>query len=72
MFAQETESSITKAREVYRPVATRGSLLYFLIDSLYALDRVYHYSMVNFLQILVKGMNQTPGGKDESQVHVDL
>ena len=38
-----------------RPVATRGSLVYFLIDTLNALDRVYHYSMANFVYILRKG-----------------
>ena len=54
--AKETELSIGKAREVYRPVATRGSLVYFLIDTLNALDRCYHYSMANFVYILRKGM----------------
>lgn len=53
--AKETELSIGKAREVYRPVATRGSLVYFLIDTLNALDRCYHYSMANFVFILRKG-----------------
>lgn len=53
--AKETELSIGKAREVYRPVATRGSLVYFLIDTLNALDRCYHYSMANFVYILRKG-----------------
>jgi dynein heavy chain len=38
-LAKVTEVSISKAREVYRPVATRGSLVYFLIDNLNALDR---------------------------------
>ncbi|DBB00312.1 TPA: Dynein beta chain, flagellar outer arm [Trebouxia sp. C0004] len=66
--AKETELSIGKAREVYRPVATRGSLVYFLVDTLNALDRCYHYSMANFVYILRKGMDQTPGGKDESAV----
>lgn len=37
--ARATEGSISKAREVYRPVAARGSLVYFLIDGLNALDR---------------------------------
>lgn len=60
--------SISRAREVYRPVATRCSLLYFLFDSLSALDRVYHYSMANFVDIMKKGMRTTPGGKDESAV----
>ena len=47
--------SISKAREVYRPVAVRGAMLYFLINSLNNLDRVYHYSMAAFVQILKKG-----------------
>ncbi|KAI8473051.1 MAG: flagellar outer dynein arm heavy chain beta [Monoraphidium minutum] len=66
--ARTTEASISKAREVYRPVAARGSLVFFLIDELHALDRVYHYSMANFVHVLVKGMDTTPGGADESAV----
>jgi len=67
-LARSTEVSIAKAREVYRPVATRGSLVYFLIDNLNSLDRVYHYSMANYVYILNKGMDLTAGGKDESKV----
>ena len=52
---QWVQVSISKAREVYRPVAVRGSLLYFLVDSLNSLDRVYHYSMAAFVQSLKKG-----------------
>jgi len=37
--AKATEISISAAREVYRPVAARGSQVYFLIDNLNALDR---------------------------------
>ena len=36
-------------------MASRGSLLYFLIDSLPSLDRVYYFSMANFALILQKG-----------------
>jgi dynein heavy chain, axonemal len=53
--AKDTQIKISKAREVYRPVAERGALMYFLIDTLNALDRVYHYSMANFVSILRKG-----------------
>ena len=63
-LAQETAATIAQAREAYRPVATRGSLVYFLIDNLNQLDRVYHYSMANFVYILKKGMDLTPGGND--------
>lgn len=67
-LAKATGINIAKAREVYRPVATRGSLVYFLIDNLNALDRVYHYSMANFVFVLKKGMDVCPGGSDESKV----
>ncbi|KAF5834390.1 hypothetical protein DUNSADRAFT_8976 [Dunaliella salina] len=67
-LARQTEINIAKAREVYRPVATRGSLVYFLIDNLNALNRVYHYSMANFVFVLGRGMDMCPGGKDESKV----
>lgn len=36
-------------------MAARGALLYFIVDSLYRLDRVYHYSMANFVATLTKG-----------------
>jgi len=67
-IAKETEATIATAREAYRPVASRGSLMYFLIDTLSSLDRVYHFSMANFLAILDKGIDVTPGGEDESKV----
>ena len=41
---------------MYRPVAARCALLYFLIDALNALDRVYHFSMANFVLALKKGV----------------
>lgn len=67
-LAKDTEVKISGAREVYRPVAARGSLLYFLIDNIHALDRVYHYSMANYVYVLRKGMDVTPGGPDQSRV----
>ena len=42
-------------RQVYRPVAARCALLYFLIDALNALDRMYHFSMANFVLALKQG-----------------
>ena len=36
-------------------MATRGALVYFLVDALCALDRVYHYSMANFVAAMHKG-----------------
>eukprot|EP00232_Nephroselmis_pyriformis_P019075 CAMPEP_0182900652 /NCGR_PEP_ID=MMETSP0034_2-20130328/28990_1 /TAXON_ID=156128 /ORGANISM="Nephroselmis pyriformis, Strain CCMP717" /LENGTH=4527 /DNA_ID=CAMNT_0025034901 /DNA_START=131 /DNA_END=13711 /DNA_ORIENTATION=+ len=70
-LAKTTSITIAEAREVYRPVASRGSLVYFLIDNLNVMDRVYQYSMANFVYILKKGMDITPGGPDESKVPAD-
>ena len=54
-MAQATSAKIGKAREIYRSVAARGALVYFLVDALAALDRVYHYTMATFVSILSKG-----------------
>ncbi len=54
-LAHETSNKLTRAREVYRHVAKRGAAMYFLVDALSALDRVYHYSMATFVIIMQKG-----------------
>ena len=54
-LARDTAEKLGRAREVYRPVATRGALMYFLVDALNALDRAYHYSMANFTAAMHKG-----------------
>lgn len=54
--AQDTGSKLSKAREVYRPVAARGALIYFLVDAISALDRVYYYTMATFVGIMLKGI----------------
>jgi dynein heavy chain, axonemal len=57
---QEMDHKLSTAREAYRSVATRGALLYFFMDALPALDRVYWFSMGNFSRILIKGMDRAP------------
>jgi hypothetical protein len=46
-----------------------GKTAVFIIASWWC-HRVYHYSMANYVAILKKGMDMTPGGPDESAVPV--
>jgi len=43
--AAEANDRISLAREEYRPVATRGALIYFLITDLVTINKMYQVSL---------------------------
>eukprot|EP00966_Prymnesium_polylepis_P049889 1154674-Prymnesium_polylepis.1 len=49
--AEDTDKRINTAREEYRPVATRGSLLYFLVVDMAAISNMYMVSLQQFLEL---------------------
>ncbi|KAK5640059.1 hypothetical protein RI129_010870 [Pyrocoelia pectoralis] len=51
METEATEEKISIAREKYRPVATRGSVLYFVVAVLAEIDPMYQFSLKYFNQI---------------------
>uniref|UniRef100_A0A1Y1M5K1 Dynein heavy chain region D6 P-loop domain-containing protein n=1 Tax=Photinus pyralis TaxID=7054 RepID=A0A1Y1M5K1_PHOPY len=48
---EATEEKISIAREKYRPVSTRGSVLYFVVAVLAEIDPMYQFSLKYFNQI---------------------
>eukprot|EP00741_Cyanophora_paradoxa_P000409 tig00000404_g400.t1 len=49
--SEETEKSINLAREGYRKVANRGSILYFVIADLALIDPMYQFSLTYFIKL---------------------
>jgi dynein heavy chain len=52
--AEQTSKEINHARESYRIVANRGSVLYFVIASLGSVDTMYQYSLAFFKNVYNK------------------
>ena len=55
-----TEAEIDKARESYRSVAFRASLLYFCILDLSGIDPMYQYSLQWFSNLFLLGLENSP------------
>eukprot|EP00930_Biecheleria_cincta_P046148 TRINITY_DN3182_c0_g1_i7.p1 TRINITY_DN3182_c0_g1~~TRINITY_DN3182_c0_g1_i7.p1 ORF type:complete len:1861 (-),score=425.96 TRINITY_DN3182_c0_g1_i7:240-5396(-) len=62
--AQITEVEINTSRELYRPVAAEGSMLFFLIIQLCFIEHMYQYSLDSFVNFLYKAIDRTETTED--------
>eukprot|EP01063_Lacrimia_lanifica_P030850 TRINITY_DN4987_c0_g2_i1.p1 TRINITY_DN4987_c0_g2~~TRINITY_DN4987_c0_g2_i1.p1 ORF type:complete len:2545 (+),score=1014.20 TRINITY_DN4987_c0_g2_i1:819-7637(+) len=56
---EKAKTEIAATRERYRPVATRGSLLYTVIADIGAMDHMYQYSLDFFKQQFLQTLQRT-------------
>ncbi|XP_059616596.1 dynein axonemal heavy chain 8-like [Phlebotomus argentipes] len=58
--AEETEVKINSVRETYRPIARRGSILYFFMATLPEINHMYRTSLAQFLVKFDESLHQAP------------
>jgi dynein heavy chain len=64
-----TQKEVEQAREAYRPQASEGAMLYFLLTKLCVIDHMYQYSLDSFLYFFKKSVCKAPA-KDDLQERV--
>mmetsp|Transcript_10755 Transcript_10755/g.40251 ORF Transcript_10755/g.40251 Transcript_10755/m.40251 type:complete len:4525 (-) Transcript_10755:51-13625(-) len=69
---KKTEVEINEARERYREVAARGSLLYFLLDELKLIHSFYKYSLSAFETVFVRAIASAKKDDDLKQRILNL
>ncbi|KAL7886390.1 hypothetical protein AOLI_G00041110 [Acnodon oligacanthus] len=68
--ARETEMKINAARELYRPVAQRAALLYYIIKDLHHINPMYQYSLQSFSAVFHRAIELAPLHEDvTARVH---
>jgi len=57
--ASQKSIEIDQNREKYRPVATRGAVLYFCVVEIAAINWMYNVSLLQFLDIFYDGIDNS-------------
>jgi dynein heavy chain len=68
--ADETRQSINRSRERYRPVATRGSVMYFAVVDMTLVNVMYQTSLAQFMGLFMASMDNAEKSSDtDKRVH---
>ena len=70
--ADAITAEILKQSELYRPVAKRASLLYFVIADLGDVDPMYQYSLPWFTQLFVRGIGSAKPARELDERIINL
>ena len=62
--AETTEKKISAAREKYRVVATRGSVMYFVVANMAEVDPMYQFSLKYFKQLFNNTIQNSEANDD--------
>ncbi len=62
--AKKTEKKINETRELYRPVAARSSLLYFLLNDLFKIHPMYQYSLNSYKVVFMNAINRAEASEE--------
>jgi dynein heavy chain len=62
--SERTEAEINVMRELYRPVATRGAIIYFVVADLASIDPMYQFSLAYFVGLYNRFIDQAEKSDD--------
>lgn len=63
-IAKVTEAKINETSELYRPAASRGALIFFLLSDLPKIYSFYKYSLESFIDVINRAIDQITEGMD--------
>ena len=58
--SRSTADEIEKVTNLYRSIARRGALLFFAMSSISAVNSMYEFSLVSYLEVFTKALRDTP------------
>ena len=71
-IAKVTEAKINETSEMYRPAASRGALIYFLLSDLPKIYSFYKYSLESFIDVINRAIDQITEGLETKQNMFEL